>query len=205
MEDSEYKTIERQALQVVGTLNKLKEEIEGYRDAKIETQKSLDSLDALLSAVTDAAEQLSGAAKDLRESDYAKLHETMSKEAEALVSACETLQQNLEGVPSKVETMLESQQASQSEAQTAFATQIERALEADSSSREAAKEGIETACQGVAEQLEQIPAIVTASLEAHNAEQAERDDELRDRVSRLEEMIARIDRNTQKGFGKERG
>ena len=29
MDDNEYKTIEQQALQIVGTLNKLKEEIEG--------------------------------------------------------------------------------------------------------------------------------------------------------------------------------
>lgn len=205
MDDNEYKTIEQQALQIVGTLNKLKEEIEGYRDAKVETQKSLDSLDALLNAVTDAAEQLSGAAKDLRDSDYTKLHKKMSKEAEALTSACETLQQNLEGVPDKVEAMLESQQAKQEKAQSALAAQIEKTLDADSTSREATQKGIEAACKGVIDQFDQLPTILTTSLEIHDAKQVEKDIELLQRVSSLEEVIARIDRNTQKGFGKERG
>lgn len=205
MDDNEYKTIEQQALQIVGTLNKLKEEIEGYRDAKVETQKSLDSLDALLSAVTDAAEQLSGAAKDLRESDYTKLHKKISKEAEALTTACETLQQNLEGVPDKVEAMLESQQAKQEKAQSALAAQIEKTLDADSTSREATQKGIEAACKGVIDQFDQLPTILTTSLEIHDAKQVEKDNELLQRVSNLEEVIARIDRNTQKGFGKERG
>ena len=205
MDDNEYKTIEQQALQIVGTLNKLTEEIEGYRDAKVETQKSLDSLDALLNAVTDAAEQLSGAAKDLRDSDYTKLHKKMSKEAEALTSACETLQQNLEGVPDKVEAMLESQQAKQEKAQSALAAQIEKTLDADSTSREATQKGIEAACKGVIDQFDQLPTILTTSLEIHDAKQVEKDIELLQRVSSLEEVIARIDRNTQKGFGKERG
>lgn len=205
MDDNEYKTIEQQALQIVGTLNKLKEEIEGYRDAKVETQKSLDSLDALLSAVTDAAEQLSGAAKDLRESDYTKLHKKMSKEAEVLTTACETLQQNLEGVPDKVQAMLESQQAKQEKAQSALASQIEKTLDADSTSREATQKGIEAACKGVIDQFDQLPTILTTSLEIHDAKQVEKDNELLQRVSNLEEVIARIDRNTQKGFGKERG
>lgn len=154
MEDSQYKTIEEQALQIVGTLNRLKDEIEGYRDARIETQKSLDSLDTLLGAVSDAAKQLSDAAKELRGSDYTKLHKKISKEAEVVTSACETLQQNLDGVT---------------------------------------------------EQVGQLPATLTTVLEAHDARQVEKDSELLTRVANLEEMVARIDRNTQKGFGKERG
>lgn len=205
MEDNEYKAIEQQALQIVGTLNKLKEEIEGYRDAKIETQKSLDSLDAMLDAVTDAAKQLSGAAKELRESDYTKLHKKISKETEVITSACETLQQNLQGVPDKVEAMLDSQSTKQEKAQSEFAAQIEKAFEADTSSRESTQKGIETACKGVIDQFDQLPTILTTSLENHDAKQTEKDNELLERVSNLEEVIARIDRNTQKGFGKERG
>lgn len=204
MEDNEYKTIERQALQIVGTLNNLKEEIEGYRDAKVETQKSLDSLDAMLDAVTDAAKQLSSAAKELRESDYAKLHKKMSKKAEMLTSACETLQQNLEGVPDKVEAMLKSQQEKQDKAQSSFAKQLEKVLESDSSSRATTQRGIENACKGVVDRFDQLPTILTASLEIHDAKQDERDQELLQRISNLEVVIARIDRNTQKGFGKER-
>lgn len=147
MDDSQYKTIETQALQIVDTLNKLKGEIEVYRDAKIETRKSLESLDALLGAVSDAASQLSAAAKDIRKSDYAKLHKEMSKEAETLSSACETMQKSIDVVPDKIESALKAQQA----------------------------------------------------------EQAERDKELFARITDLEEVISRIDRNTQKGFGKERG
>lgn len=147
MDDNQYKTIEAQALQIVGTLNKLKEEIEGYRDAKIETQRSLESLDALLSAVSDAAKQLSAAAKEIRKSDYAKLHKEMSKEVETLSSACETMQKSLDDVPEKIES----------------------------------------------------------TLKAQRAEQVERDEELYARIASLEEVISRIDRNTQKGFGKERG
>lgn len=205
MEDSEYKGIEEQALQIVKTLNGLKDEIEGYRDAKVETQKSLDSLDALLGAVTDAAEQLSRAAKDLRDSDYTKLHKKMSKEAEVLTSACETLQKNLEGVPNKVETMLEAQQAKQEQAQSTFATQIEKTLETDSAARDSAQKGIESACKTVVDKFDELPTILTTALEIHDAKQVEKETELLDRVSKLEEVIARIDRNTQKGFGKERG
>lgn len=205
MEDNEYKTIEQQALQIVGTLNKLKEEIEEYRDAKVETQKSLDSLDAMLDAVTDAAKQLSGAAKELRESDYTKLHKKISKETEAITSVCKTLQQNLQRVPDKVEAMLESQRAKQDKAQSEFATQIGKAFEADVASRESTQKGIESACKSVVDQFDQLPTILTTSLEIHDAKQTEKDNELIARVSNLEEVIARIDRNTQKGFGKERG
>lgn len=205
MEDNEYKTIEQQALQIVGTLNKLKEEIEGYRDAKVETQKSLDSLDAMLDAVTDAAKQLSGAAKELRDSDYTKLHKKISKEAEVIATACETLQQNMQGVPDKVEEMLESQRAKQDKSQSEFTAQIGKAFEADVSSREATQKGIEVACKGVVDQFDQLPTILTTSLEIHDAKQTEKDNELLARLSNLEEVIARIDRNTQKGFGKERG
>ena len=205
MEDSQYKTIEEQALQIVGTLNRLKDEIEGYRDARIETQKSLDSLDTLLGAVSDAAKQLSDAAGELRESDYTKLHKKISKEAEVVTSACATLQQNLEGVPSKVEEMLSSQQAKQEQSQSGFIAQIEKAIEADASSRIELQRGVEAACKGMTEQVGQLPATLTAALEAHDAKQVEKDNELLTRVANLEEMIARIDRNTQKGFGKERG
>lgn len=205
MEDSQYKTIEEQALQIVGTLNRLKDEIEGYRDAKIETQKSLDSLDTLLGAVSDAARQLSDAAKELRETDYTKLHKRLSKEAEVVTSACEMLQQNLDGVPSKVEEMLSSQQTKQEESQSEFIAKIEKTLAADTSSREALQRGVEAACNGMTEQVGQLPATLTAAIEAHDAKQAEKDNELLARVANLEEVIARIDRNTQKGFGKERG
>lgn len=205
MEDSQYKTIEEQALQIVGTLNRLKDEIEGYRDARIETQKSLDSLDTLLGVVSDAAKQLSDAARELRESDYTKLHRKISKEAEVVTSACATLQQNLEGVPSKVEEMLSSQQAKQEQSQSGFIAQIEKTIEADASSRIELQRGVEAACKGMTEQVGQLPATLTAALEGHDAKQVEKDNELLTRIANLEEMIARIDRNTQKGFGKERG
>ena len=205
MEDSQYKTIEEHALAIVDTLNKLKDEIEGYKDAKIETRQSLDSLDTLLGAVTDAAKELSGAAKDLRDSDYTKLHKKMSKESEALTAACATLQQNLDGVPDKIEEMLESQLAKQREAQSELSTQIGKALESDSASRDAMSREIEAACKDVIGKFDELPTILTTSLETHDAKQAEKDRELLKRVSNLEEVIARIDRNTQKGFGKERG
>lgn len=205
MDDSQYKTIEEQALQIVKTLNDLKAEIEGYRDAKAETQKSLDFLDALLGAVTDAAEQLSGAAKDLRDTDYTKLHKKMSKEAEVLTSACETLQKNLEGVPNKVETMLEAQQAKQDKSHSTLVSKIEKTIEADSASRDSTQKGIEAACKTVADKFDELPTALTTAIEKHDAKQVEKESELLERVSKLEEVIARIDRNTQKGFGKERG
>lgn len=205
MEDSQYRTIEQQALQIVGTLNRLKEEIEGYRDARLESQRTLESLDGLLDAVTDAAKQLSDAARDLRESDYMELHERMSAEAEVLTSACKTLQQNLEGVPNEVEAMLRAQQTIQDEARSTFATQLRELIESDVSSREEAQKGIAAACEGMIDRLDQLPTIIATSLETHEAKQAEKDRELIERVSNLEKVIARIDRNTQKGFGKERG
>lgn len=205
MEDSQYRTIEQQALQIVGTLNRLKEEIEGYRDARLESQRALESLDGLLDAVTDAAKQLSDAARDLRESDYMELHERMSAEAEVLTSACKTLQQNLEGVPNEVEAMLRAQQTIQDEARSTFATQLRELIESDASSREETQKGIAAACEGMIDRLDQLPTIIATSLETHEAKQAEKDRELIERVSNLEKVIARIDRNTQKGFGKERG
>lgn len=205
MDDSQYKTIEQQALQIVGTLNKLKEEIEGYRDARLETQRTLDSLDGLLDAVADAAKQVGDAANDLRKSDYVETHEKMSAEAEMLTSACETLQQNLEGMPKKVKTMLKTQQTAQGKAQSAFAAQLEEIIEADASSRKEVQKGIEAACEGVVDRFDHLPTIIMASLDAYETKQAEKDRELIERVSNLEKIIARIDRNTQKGFGKERG
>ena len=122
-----------------------------------------------------------------------------------IASACETLQQNMQGVPDKVEEMLESQRAKQDKSQSEFTAQIGKAFEADVSSREATQKGIEVACKGVVDQFDQLPTILTTSLEIHDAKQTEKDNELLARLSNLEEVVARIDRNTQKGFGKERG
>lgn len=169
MEDSQYKTIEEQALQIVGTLNKLKEEIEGYKDARIETKQSLDSLNTLLDAVTDAASQLNEAAKDLRNSDYIKLHEELSEKTSAVTAACDSMQQGLDAITNTVRSMFESQRAQQEEA------------------------------------MKQLLATLTASLEQHEIIQDETNKELLDKISNLEQIISRIDRNTQKGFGKERG
>lgn len=169
MEDSQYKTIEEQALQIVGTLNKLKEEIEGYKDARIETKQSLDSLNTLLGAVTDAASQLNRAAKDLRNSDYIKLHEELSEKTSVVKAACDSMQQNLDVITDTVRSMLESQQAQQEEAKS------------------------------------QLFATLTTSLEQSEKKQDKANKELLEKVSNLEQIIGRIDRNTQKGFGKERG
>lgn len=183
MDDSQYRNIEEQALQIVATLNKLKDEIEGYRDAKVDTQESLESLDSLLAAVTDATKQLGSAAKDLRKSDYVKLHEQLAKEAERLTTASGTLQQNLDAVPGKIEEM----------------------LAADSASREKAQMAIGESCNRAIEKLDELPETIASSLKAHDSKQDEKDRELLERLAGLEEVISRIDRNTQKGFGKERG
>ena len=183
MDDSQYRDIEEQALQIVGTLNKLKDEIEGYREAKIETQESLKSLDSLLAAVTDATKQLGSAAKDLRKSDYVKLHEQLTKEAEQLTTASNTLQQNLDALPGKLEEM----------------------LAADSGSREAVQNAIGESCDRAIEKLDELPETISNALKDYDSKQAEKDKELLERLAGLEEVISRIDRNTQKGFGKERG
>lgn len=183
MDDNQYRDIEEQALQIVGTLNKLKDEIEGYRDAKINTQESLESLDSLLAAVTDATKQLGSAAKDLRKSDYVKLHGQLTKEAEQLTTASNTLQQNLDALPEKIEEM----------------------LAADSASRESAQSAIGEFCDRAAEKLDGVPKAISSALKAHESRQAEKDKELLERLEGLEKVISRIDRNTQKGFGKERG
>lgn len=205
MEDSQYKTIEEQALQIVGVLNKLKEEIESYRDVKIETQQSLDSFDALLDAIANAAEQLSNTANDLKNSDYIELHKKLSEKTELLTTACDNMQQNLEVIPGQVETMLESQCAKQDEARSVLVSQIERALKADSNLREATQQEMEEACESVINKFNELPTVIAASLGIHDAKQAEKDKELSERISSLEQIILRIDRNTQKGFGKERG
>lgn len=205
MEDSQYKTIEEQALQIVGVLNKLKEEIESYRDVKIETQQSLDSFDALLDAIANAAEQLSNTANDLKNSDYIELHKKLSEKTELLTAACDNMQQNLEVIPGQVETMLESQCTKQDEARSVLVSQIERALKADSNLREATQQEMEEACESVINKFNELPTVIAASLGIHDAKQAEKDKELSERISSLEQIILRIDRNTQKGFGKERG
>ncbi len=183
MDDSQYRDIEEQALQIVGTLNKLKEEIEGYRNAKIDTQESLESLDSLLAAVTDATKRLGSAAKDLKKSDYVKLHQQLAKEAEKLTTASSTLQQNINAVPEKVEEI----------------------LAADSASRESTQKAIGESCDRMIEKLDELPEAITNVLETHDSKQSEKDKELLERLAGLEEVISRIDRNTQKGFGKERG
>lgn len=183
MDDSQYRDIEEQALQIVGTLNKLKDEIKGYRDARINTRESLESLDSLLTAVTDAAKQLGSAAEDLRMSDYIKLHEQLSKQAEQLAAAGDVLQRNIDAVPGKIEEM----------------------LAADSASRESAQSSIGEFCDRAAEKLDGVPEAISSALKAHESRQAEKDKELLERLEGLEKVISRIDRNTQKGFGKERG
>lgn len=147
MEDKDYEQIEADAKQIIGTLNKLKQEIEGYKQAKLETKKSLESLDGLLDAMAEAAKLLAEAADDIQKSDYLTLYKGLVNQSTSLKASCESFSAKIDELPNAIQDQI---------AQHALA-------------------------------------------------QEKRDTELLGRISELETVIARIDRNTQKGFGKERG
>lgn len=158
MEDREYEDLETRALEVVRVLNGLKDEIEQYKDAKLNTKKSLKALEKLVSAVSEAANELSRTAKQVEESDYVALCEGLDARGRELEDSCSVLTQKVAEVPKLLVASLAMHDEAQEKAYASY----------------------------------------LASLE-------ERDKGLQQRIAALEEVVGRIDRNTQKGFGKERG
>ncbi|WP_443730291.1 hypothetical protein [Slackia isoflavoniconvertens] len=147
MDDKDYEQIEAEALQIIGTINRLKEEIEEYKQAKIGTKKSLKSLDLMLDAMTEAAQSLKTAGEEISKSDFV------------------TLSGKIESIPTDIDKTLSEQSRFQKE------------------------------------QFADVKELIRTNGE----NSSEQESEIARRIESLEAVIARIDRNTQKGFGKERG
>lgn len=205
MEDAEYRELEEQALRIVDTLNKLKEEIEDYRDAKIDTRESLESLSALLDAVSGAAKELSATSAEVRDSDYVSLHDELSEKVEVLSGACDALQRDAEAFPGKIDEMLSVYQEKQDSAYASYASELGGKLQADIDARDDFLRQVTGACENIASRAEELPAMLEKALSAYAELQEEKSREMMERVAKLEQVVFRIDRNTQKGFGKERG
>lgn len=223
MDDNEYEEIEAKALRIVSTLNKLKKEIEGYKKAKDETKEGLKSLSALLDSVSEAAKELSLVAAEIRGSDYIVVHDRLMERVGDLLSICDALNQKIEEAPGAIEKVLEINCAKREEAYAKYVTVLDERMAADASGRSALgaqvadiQEKIEARVEGLPATLEEILSKHEVLLEKHDKTLSDlldqkiqasqsRDRSLIDRIVALEQMVARIDRNTQKGFGKERG
>lgn len=165
MEDAEYERIEAEALQIVGTLKKLKKEIKDYRDARVDAEEGLKSLEGLLKKMTIVAVTLKDAAEGIRTSNYAALYQELSARTHDLDVSYDELISKTDALSAMIDEKLEAQAAEQAKRDASLVEALEAKTEHDEKKR----------------------------------------DELVERIANLELVIARIDRNTQKGFGKERG
>lgn len=230
MEDREYEDLESKALKVVQVLNSLKGEIEQYEDARLNTRKSLRALEKLVGSVSKASDELAQTAKQVGESDYVSLCrglsgacDTLSKEVSALpgvlsnlIAAFERRQReaNASYLAAFDDKLLAERQGFDQMKQHVdlVCKTIGDEVSGLPSAFDDVFEGQEKAHEVLGDLL--IEAVGTTmqaheklsdALDQHARLSQEREQELLERILALEAVVGRIDRNTQKGFGKERG
>lgn len=216
MEDREYEDLETKALEIVQVLNNLKDEIEQYEDAKLNTKKSLKALEKLVGAVSEAADELSRAAKQVEESDYVTLCMDIDARSQELEGCCNALSKTAAELPASLSASLAAHAKAQEGTHASHLADVDKRIAAERQERElmlkdlgASRESIERSASSVSSALDDALAVQEKRqkelVDSMLATFQERDKELLQRIAALEEVVGRIDRNTQKGFGKERG
>lgn len=177
MDTSEMRSLEEKARAIVATLSELEDETSRQRRMGDQLEEGKAAVLAVASKLSDTAERLSDAIALLQRS---------------------TLAEDIDHLDSKINEVRDLADLARDEAVKAeelcrTTTELASSVEASAREVDGRLDGIRDSCE------ELLKALGKASEES-----LERDAEFARRLDALEEVIGRIDRNTQKGFGKER-
>ncbi|MDM8289453.1 hypothetical protein QUW41_09105 [Slackia piriformis] len=179
MYEYEVVELEKKAKAIVGTLAELEEEVRDRRRANDDARAAVETLRDLLHRLADATDEVRNAARLLNESSASEAVAKLDEDVRILQSAQERTQKSA----CQLEKTLDRAEEGLAERMLEFTERMERAIDAQSKSFDDA-------------------------ISRLRAEQKEANDTLERRVvealASMDERIGRIDRNTQKGFGKER-
>ena len=175
MNEQDLQSLEDKTQNIVYTLVALKDELD-------ERKRQDDLLEKERVALADSANSLTSAVKEIEAAIELIKRSTFAQDLDALHSEIVSLQENQETVSSMVQKLEES-----NDAHVAASQKAQDALEAQNKSFEQKTASIEG----------QIDESMTRTQDAIQS--------LASRMDTLEKVIGRIDRNTQKGFGKEKG
>lgn len=177
MDASELRTLEEKARAIVATLATLESETERQRRMGDQLEQGKEALLALASALSSTSDRLADTIDLLQ-------HSTLAEDIDRLNSKIDD-----------VGCLANLARDDARKAEDLCKTSVELVTRAEDSAQRVVErlDGIESTC-----------AELLRSLESLREESAQRDAELKKRFDIMEEVIGRIDRNTQKGFGKER-
>lgn len=216
MEDREYEDLEAEALGVVQVLNSLKDEIDQYKDAKLNTKKSLRALEKLVGAVSKAADELAQTARQVGESDYVSLCGSLDSRSQELEGCCNALNRTAAELPSSLSASIAAHVKAQEGVYASHLADMDKRIVAEQQERDRMLQGLDASRSSIEGSASKVSAALDSALATQEKLQKElvdstlaalqeRDQELLQRIAALEDVVGRIDRNTQKGFGKERG
>ena len=177
MDKNELKSLEEKAEAIVAALSDLEDETTRQKKMGDQLEQSKRALLSVQSKLSDAARNLAGAINLLQRS---------------------TLAEDIDRIDSKIDEVNDLVNLAKQETKTAGelcrkTTDLATSVEASARKVDDRLDDIRDSCNGL-----------MAALEKANEEAEQRSAELVRRLDAFEEVIGRIDRNTQKGFGKER-
>lgn len=177
MDTSEMRSLEDKARAIVETLSELENETSRQRRMGNQLEQGKAAILSAASSLSDASERLADAISLLQRS---------------------TLANDIDRIGSKISEVrgladLAMDESRKAEALCETTTELVSSVEASINEVDGRLDGIRESCEEV------LKALGEASEKS-----AQRDVEFASRLDTLEEVIGRIDRNTQKGFGKER-
>lgn len=177
MDTSEMRSLEEKARAIVATLSELEGETSRQRRMGDQLEQGKAAILAAASKLSDTADRLADAIALLQRS---------------------TLAEDINRLDSKIDEVrgladLAREESRKAEELCRTTTELASSVEASAREVDGRLDGIRDSCK------ELLKALGEASEES-----AQRDAELVGRLDALEEVIGRIDRNTQKGFGKGR-
>lgn len=210
MELSELNDLEVKATEIVSTLDNLEQEIAKYKDKTMKTGEVLNKIGQLTDAVKAAADKLSAAADTV---SSASLKEQL-EHFDGLLERSNALFQ-------KSHSMFEDERTSNKQLESTIIREGQKGEECLSKLAEIHSTTVETTSDisDRISRLEEMVASIQASLatiessnesclqqiEAKLDSTTKQNDEVFSKLELFEKLIGRIDRNTQKGFGKEKG
>lgn len=177
MDTGEMRSLEEKARAIVATLSELEGETSRQRRMGDQLEQGKAAILAVASKLSDTTDRLSDTIALLQRS---------------------TLAADIDRLDSKIDEVrcladLARDEAIKAEELCRTTTELASSVEASVREVDGRLDGIRDSCD------ELLRALVEASEGS-----AQRDAEIAERLGSLEEVIGRIDRNTQKGFGKER-
>jgi uncharacterized phage infection (PIP) family protein YhgE len=177
MDTSEMRSLEEKARAIVATLSELEDETSRQRRMGEQLEESKAAILAVASRLSDTAEKLTDAIALLRRS---------------------TLAEDIDHLDSKIDEVkgladLAKEESRQAERLCRTTTELASSVEASTKQVDGRLDDIRDSCEELLKALGEA-----------DEGSAQRDADFAKRLDTLEEVIGRIDRNTQKGFGKER-